>query len=180
MGNSCLLIIDMQVAMFSGESAYPYEGEKVLANIQNALKAARKTKMPIVFIQHTVENGEFSKNFPTWKICKEITPLDNEIVIEKSFRDSFHKTGLHDVLQRLDIGTLYIAGMQTEYCVDTTCRRAVSMGYNSILLSDAHTTFDSEILPASKIIEHHNYVLQGALKLQTTEDVIKGGIGYSF
>jgi len=49
----------------------------------------------------------------------------------------------------------------TEYCVDTTCRRATSLGYNVTLASDAHLTSDSEVLTAANIIAHHNFVLDG-------------------
>ncbi|MEK1832395.1 hypothetical protein AAAC51_36335 [Priestia megaterium] len=50
--------------------------------------------------------------------------------------------------------------MQTEFCLDTTCRRAYSLGYKeNILVKDAHSTFDTAVLSASKIVEHHNNML---------------------
>ena len=48
--------------------------------------------------------------------------------------------------------------MQTELCVDTTCRRAISLGFDVTLVSDGHTTIDGD-LPAESIIGHHNAVL---------------------
>ncbi|MDF2536882.1 MAG: amidase, partial [Bacillales bacterium] len=74
MENTALLIIDVQVAMFSYENTELYNGDKVLANIKSILEAARKLNMPIVFIQHT-EDGEYTKGLPTWEICQEISPL---------------------------------------------------------------------------------------------------------
>ena len=47
----------------------------------------------------------------------------------------------------------------TEYCVDTTCRRAISLGYDVTLASDAHLTQDNGVLSAANIIAHHNFVL---------------------
>jgi nicotinamidase-related amidase len=47
----------------------------------------------------------------------------------------------------------------TEYCVDTTCRRATSLGYDVTLAGDAHLTRDNEVLTAANIIAHHNSVL---------------------
>ena len=44
-------------------------------------------------------------------------------------------------------------------CIDTTSRIAISRGYDVTLVSDAHTTTDTEILSAAQIIAHHNYVL---------------------
>ena len=54
-------------------------------------------------------------------------------------------------------------GCQTEYCVDTTVRRATTMGYNVTLVGNAHTTddYDEAVLTAAKRIEYHNKVLNG-------------------
>ncbi len=52
-----------------------------------------------------------------------------------------------------------MVGAQSNYCVDTTSRRAVSVGYDVTLVSDAHTTEDSDVLTAEQIIAHHNSTL---------------------
>jgi nicotinamidase-related amidase len=49
----------------------------------------------------------------------------------------------------------------TQYCIDTTVRRAVSLGYDVILAADGHTTADSQVLPFEQIVAHHNSVLDG-------------------
>src|SRR5581483_3373536 len=46
-----------------------------------------------------------------------------------------------------------------EYCVDTTCRRATSLGYDVTLVGDAHLTRDNGVLTAANIIAHHKFVL---------------------
>jgi nicotinamidase-related amidase len=56
---------------------------------------------------------------------------------------------------------LVICGMQTEFCVDTAVRGAYERGYKVVLLGDAHTTFDTQLLPAADIIAHHNATLSG-------------------
>ena len=58
----------------------------------------------------------------------------------------------------LGITHLVVTGMQTEFCVDTTCRRAISLGLDVTLVSDAHTTVDAAF-PAELIIRYHNAVL---------------------
>ena len=64
-------------------------------------------------------------------------------------------------LEARGIKRLIITGGQTQYCVDTTVRRAVAQGYDVLLASDAHTTEDSETLPAEKIIAFYNETLNG-------------------
>lgn len=53
------------------------------------------------------------------------------------------------------------ARIQTEYCIDTTCRRAFILGYNTFLVKDGHSTWNSPILTADQIIDQHNRVLGG-------------------
>lgn len=170
---TALLVIDVQVAMFSDESAVLYNEDKVLDNIYNLLQKARLTNTPVVFIQHTSEeDDEFGKGKPTWSIHPRIAPLENEKIVEKKTWDSFYKTELNDVLKQQGITNLVIVGMQTEFCLDTTCRRAFSMGYDNVLVKDAHSTFDGKVLKASQIVEHHNSVLGGRfVKLMSTDEI---------
>ena len=51
--------------------------------------------------------------------------------------------------------------MQTEYCVDTSCRAAADLGYKVVLVRDGHSTFDNGVLTAEKIVAHHNRTLGG-------------------
>ncbi|MFJ8526575.1 hypothetical protein [Bacillus sp. NPDC094106] len=64
--------------------------------------------------------------------------------------------------------------MQTQFCVDTTCRRAYSIGYKeNILVKDAHSTFDTAVLSASQIVEHHNNTLGGRfVTLKETSEIM--------
>ena len=63
--------------------------------------------------------------------------------------------------------------MQTEYCVDTTCRRALSLGFGVTLVADGHTTCDG-ILPAADVIRHHNALLAGLAHPERRVMVISG------
>jgi nicotinamidase-related amidase len=87
--------------------------------------------------------------------------MKGDIVIQKNTPDAFYKTNLCEKLESKGIRNLIVAGLQTEYCVDTTCRRAFSLGYNVTLVKDAHSTWDTSILSAEQIIEHHSSVLSG-------------------
>jgi nicotinamidase-related amidase len=174
MGKKALLIIDVQMAMFTGET-HVYKDEEVLNNIAAMLEKARSTGMPVIFVQHTVTGyARFEKGSPTWEIHPGIKPLEAEDVVEKSYCDSFMNTKLESVLKGKGITELIIAGMQTEYCIDTSVRRAFSMGYRNILVSDAHTTYDNEALTADQIIRHHNSVWDGDFaELKTTAEVLQ-------
>ena len=51
--------------------------------------------------------------------------------------------------------------MHTEFCVDTTTRRALALGHSLLLVEDGHTKAGHEILSASQIVRHHNITLTG-------------------
>ena len=58
-----------------------------------------------------------------------------------------------------NINRVVIAGIQSEICIDATCRRAYSLGYDVTLVKNGHSTYNSTVLSASQIIEHHNEII---------------------
>ena len=82
-----------------------------------------------------------------------------DLRIRKTTADSFLRTQLHATLQAHAITDLIICGMHTEFCVDTTTRRALALGYPVILVADAHTSEGNEYLTARQVIQHHNATL---------------------
>ena len=51
---------------------------------------------------------------------------------------------LHDVLDIMDIKTVFVCGIATEYCVRNTCEDLLKAGYKVILLQDALAWVDEE------------------------------------
>lgn len=155
MQHAALLIIDMQQALVTGA----FEEQAVLDRIQQLADRMRSKNFPVIYIQHNHSSYEPMMHAQLgWQIHHQIRPYERDIVIEKTASDAFYHTDLESTLRRLEVETLLISGMQTEYCVDATCRSALSHGFDVILLSDCHTTGDSG-LTARQIIEHHNTVL---------------------
>jgi nicotinamidase-related amidase len=135
---------------------------RVLPNIAVLLGQARSSGMPVFFIQHDGPKGHpIEAETAAWAIHPSIVPLSGEPVLRKKASDSFFETRLAEELRRAEISHLIIAGAMTEYCVDTTCRRAVTLGYDVTLAADAHLTRDTPDLRAAQIIAHHNLLLDG-------------------
>ncbi|HSB09229.1 MAG TPA: cysteine hydrolase family protein [Blastocatellia bacterium] len=158
--NSTLLIIDVQVGIIEGFSAY--RGRDVLDQINNLRAKARAADIPIIYIQHDGGPGHpLEPGSQAWAIHPDIKPQPEDPIIRKRASDSFFETTLERELEARGIKHLIVTGCMTEYCVDTTSRRAVSMGYDVTLVSDAHTTIDNKLLTAPQIIAHHNALLDG-------------------
>ena len=169
---SALLIIDVQNIMFRYGGGV-YRGKEVLSNIQKLLSKARSESVPVIFIQHTEEEGPFEIGNSERDIHKDIKPEEGELVIPKSSWDSFLNTTLEAELQNLEIEKLVIVGMQTDFCVDTSIRRAYSLGYqNNVVVRDGHSTFDTDVLKGSQIIDHHNLIWGGRFAtLKMTDEI---------
>lgn len=160
---SALLMIDIQNAMF-GPDEICHEPERMLANAADLLTRARAAGVPVFFVQHCEANSPFAPGNAGWQINSRVAPDAGEPVIEKWACSSFYKTDLDQRLRAAGIDTLVIAGLQSEFCVDTACRVAQTLGYGVTLAADAHSTFDNPVLPADKIIAHHNRLLSGIVE----------------
>ncbi|KKI91005.1 isochorismatase [Bacillus sp. SA1-12] len=166
---TALLIIDVQNAMFD-ESNPIYDGDQLLSNLKDLIRKARTANIPVFYVQHNDE--EFVTGSPPWEIHYSIAPNEGEIIIQKSTPDSFHQTDLVEKLKVHQIEHIIIAGNQTEYCIDTTVRRACSLGFKVTLVKDAHRTWNKNTLSAQQIIIHHNEVLGNAFAaLKSTKEI---------
>jgi len=174
---AALLIIDVQVGLV--ELMPPEIQRNVLPRIGTLLAKARASGTPVIYIQHDGKKGHpLEAGTKGWKIHPSLQPADKELVIRKRASDSFFGTTLQQELEQRGVSHLIIAGAMTEYCVDTTCRRATSLGYNVTLVGDAHLTRDTEALTAAKIIAHHNFVLDDfsagdhAIRVKPTDQIV--------
>jgi nicotinamidase-related amidase len=172
----CLVIIDVQQGMFSFRRPL-YQGKEVLARIAGLLAGARGALVPIFHVQHDGGPGHIlAKGSIGWPHHAAVQPRSGEAIVEKRYSSAFHDTDFHSRLTEAGVDRLVVAGIQTEMCVDSTCRAAVALGYKVMLVWDAHTTFDSPVLPAEKIIAHHNRTLaDGFVDLVSASDVVLWG-----
>lgn len=134
--NSALLVIDFQ----NGVVASAWRRDEVLASIKAAVAAARAAGVPVVWVQDVGEDR--TPGTQPWQIVPELDPREDEPRVQKKYGDSFEDTDLTDILAAAGVGRVYIAGAQTDACIRSTLHGAFVRGYDTILLSDAHTTED--------------------------------------
>jgi nicotinamidase-related amidase len=178
--NTALLVIDVQNGVVEGGHAR----EAVVANIGELVDRARAEDVPVIWIQHVSE--ELARGSDRWQIVPELAPGDTEPLVEKEYGDSFEQTTLEHVLSGLGVGRLVVVGAQTDACVRSTLHGALVRGYDTTLVSDAHTTEDQTAWgapPPAQVIAHTNLYwtyqtapgrTAGTVK---TKDVEFGGAG---
>ncbi|MEZ6087276.1 MAG: isochorismatase family cysteine hydrolase [Pirellulaceae bacterium] len=76
-------------------------------------------------------------------------PDGDEIVINKTASGVFSATNLHYVLKNLDIESLFVVGVYTNECVETTVRHACDLGYLVTVVEDCCATVTPELHEAS-------------------------------
>lgn len=155
---TALLIIDVQHALCSGEYK-AFESEHVIERINDVARKVRAAGAPVVIIQHETVGGPLDFGTDGWKLARGLEALPDDIYVRKKATDSFHQTELQRTLEERGVKRLIVCGLQSEFCVDTTTRRALALGYPVVLVADGHSTLDNSTLSAAQITAHHNETL---------------------
>jgi len=151
--NTALLVVDVQNGVVAGA----YERDAVVANVEQLVDKARQEAVPVVWVQHI--NNDLVEGSDPWQIVPELSPADAEPHVDKRYGDSFEDTTLEDVLAGLKVGRLVVVGAQTDACVRSTLHGALVRGYDTTLVSDAHTTEDLTAWgapPPGQVVAHTN------------------------
>lgn len=151
--NTALLVIDVQNAVVEAG----HERDAVVANIASLVEKARQERIAVVWVQHADE--QLVSGSDRWRIVPELAPAEGEPLIAKSYGDSFEETTLEAVLSGLGVGRLVVVGAQTDACIRATLHGALVRGYDTTLVSDAHTTEDNSqwgAPPPQQVIVHTN------------------------
>jgi nicotinamidase-related amidase len=151
--NTALLVVDVQ----QGVVANACRRADVVANIGALVERARDAQVAVVWVQHSDE--ELPRGSAEWEIASELKRDEGEALIEKEYGDSFEDTNLEQVLTDLGVGRLIVVGAQTDACVRSTLHGAFVRGYDTTLVSDAHTTEDLSqwgAPPPDQVIAHTN------------------------
>lgn len=156
--SAALLIIDVQHALCHGEYA-GFDADRVISRINDVSSRVRNSGGLVVVIQHESPAGALVHGSAGWKLAKSLETAASDVFMRKTATDSFHNTQLQTILQERGITRLTICGLQSEFCVDTTTRRALALGYPVTLIADGHTTLDNGTLTAAQISAHHNETL---------------------
>ena len=155
---AALLVIDVQQGLCEGEHQ-AFESAHVISRINRVSAKARAAGVPVIFIQHESQTGYLEFGTRAWQLAEGLHAEPADLRLRKATPDSFLRTDLEATLKARGITDLIICGMHTEFCVDTTTRRALALGYSVILVADGHTTEGNEHVSPRQVIAHHNVTL---------------------
>lgn len=141
-----LLVIDVQNEYFTGKLPVCHP-ENTLPNVLEAIDAAKRVRVPVVMIRHTLRSPDaqaFIEGSHGWELHDLVKDIAVDHRIEKTMPSSFVSTDLEEWLRTNGIDTVVISGYMTQFCCDTTAKYAYHLGFNVEFLSDATATLGFE------------------------------------
>jgi nicotinamidase-related amidase len=150
---TALLVVDVQNSVVEGA----HRRDEVVANIADLVERARDEQVPVIWVQHS--SDELVEGSEGWQYVPELPRDEAEALVAKRYGDSFEDTTLEAELEQRGVGRLVVTGAQSDACIRATIHGAFVRGYDTVLVSDAHTTEDLTAygLPApDKVIAHTN------------------------
>lgn len=168
-GDTALIIIDIQYFYYPEGKAELVNPKPAGENAGKLLEAFRKKGKTVIHVRHNFEPGG--------KIHDDVKPIDSEKVISKNHANSFRETDLQEFLQKNNINTLIICGMQTHMCVEAATRAASDLNYKCTVVHDACATknlkFGDKEISAEDVHYSTLSSLKGYSKILSTSEFLK-------
>src|SRR5689334_11367557 len=179
---SALLVIDVQ----EGNTAEGYQRDEVIGRIRGLIDRAQEAGAPVIWVQHNQPGSPLERGSELWQIVEQVRPPEGEPVVEKQYLDSFVETDLRERLDKLGVTHLVLCGAATDACIRSTAARSMIEGYDTTLVSDAHTTDigpwplplpDGREIPigAEQMIAYTNFFVADTAYPGVTTEVIPAG-----
>ncbi len=157
MDKAVLLVVDIQTVIME---EHPYNEVNFLEGVMKMIAYARAKGMEVIYVRHNDgpgSNMEYGSR--EWQIYNEITPLETDKIFEKRYNSAFRQTGLKEYLDSKDINKIYLVGLQTEYCIDATCKSAFEQEYEVIIPEGTNSTVDNQFMTGKQVYEYFNFAL---------------------
>jgi len=148
-----LIVIDMQNLLID---LHPLHYPEIREKVSALMKAAHAAHLPIVLVRHTetVEGG-LVEGTPGWAFDPLLERLPHDRIMNKTELSAFFRTNLEAYLRELGITHVLVAGMQTEYCIDSTIKGGYERGFHMQVASDCVTTLPGSVLTPEQLNEHY-------------------------
>lgn len=140
---TALLLVDIQNDYFPGGKMELEGSPEASTRARELLTHFRQGHLPLVHIQHISTRPGATFFLPDTdgvRIQQSVRPLEDEILFQKHYPNSFRETPLLKHLRDEGITRLVICGMMTHMCVDATTRAASDYGFECLIAQDACAT----------------------------------------
>jgi nicotinamidase-related amidase len=154
-----LLVMDVQNGVVDQFGEHP----QLLATLADATAAARKARIPIIFVRVAFRSGapevspknlifsaylsshSLGETDHATRVHPAVAPQPNEIVVTKKRVSAFSGSDLQVVLRSLGVDSLVLTGIATSGVVLSTLREAADLDYVLTVLRDGCLDGDEEV-----------------------------------
>lgn len=136
-----MVLIDLMPRIIALETA-PLTGAEVLERCVALAEATRSVGGLVVHVR--VERPGVDVQPEGSELAPQLAPQPRDVEIVKQTIGAFHQTGLDETLRKHEISTVVLAGIATNFGVESTGRAADDHGYQTVYVTDAMTGLDGE------------------------------------
>jgi len=153
---TALVVIDLQKGIV-GRALEPHTGAEVVSRsveVANALRAKGGLVVWVRVAMHEIlplptDLQMRDPNAPpppaeASELIEELGRQPQDVTITKRQCGAFYGTELEQMLRRHGVRTILMAGIATNFGVESTARQAQDMGYELVFVEDAMTTMKAE------------------------------------
>jgi len=170
---AALLVVDLQNDFVRAGAPQEVPSARATLTAVAALRqAAHQAGMPVVFTRYTAgpeithlawfspECGppqcscwpgvsrayaDRAETLAGHDVVDELTPLPDELIIDKCGYGAFHNTGLEDALRARNLRQIWVVGTVTQICVEETVREGYRRGFEMVVAADGVSSFDGQM-----------------------------------
>jgi nicotinamidase-related amidase len=142
--STALVVVDAQRG-FDDPSWGPRNNPDCDRNIAALVDAWAEVGWPLVYVRHASDeiDSPLRPDHPGHAFKPYLDEHTPDVLVTKSVNSSFHgEPDLAAWLRGQEIGSIVVAGITTNHCVETTVRVGGNLGFDVWLALDATHTFD--------------------------------------
>jgi ureidoacrylate peracid hydrolase len=182
---SALLILHYQNGLVRHDGVFAFSGtpdqvekHNCLEKTAGVLKASRGASILVVYvniayrpgfpelkkptyplIESIQERGAFLRGSRDAEVPEELKPEEGDITVINFDSSAFSHTDLDCILRAKDVKQLFLAGIATNWIVESTTRYGAELGYDITVLEDCCQGFTDEL---------HNFAIKETLPFYAT------------
>jgi len=164
--HTALLVWDVQNLLVNGI----FNKEAFLKDLKSLIEVARSKKIPIIYSKITPLPKDYESSFRTFMFMKrfkikdpeklprflepgtpeseipsDISPLDDDIVIEKNSASIFIGTNFEYLMRNRGIDTILFTGISTEFGIASSARDSCNRGFYTVVVQDCVSSFNQKL-----------------------------------
>lgn len=173
-----LILLDLQYGIVA-RPVEPHSSASVIEQCRSMVEAFRRKRMNVIYVHVDLANlfpliSDRHLRDPNAELPPDACDLvpgagfqDGNLLITKRHWSAFGQTELNAILRERGVETIVLAGISTNFAVESTARHAVALGFQVVVAENACSSFSAEA---------HRFAMETIFPLiarvRTTEEII--------